>query len=145
MLEWQSSLETGIEEVDAQHKHLVNLTNTLKEEILAQLSYDNYDRIMEIISELKDYTVAHFRVEEQMMKAHMADIKDDKELALFWDYFKKHKKEHSDFIDKVNQVGAKDIDSQQDEISINLTEFLMNWLVNHIMKIDMELPKYIAG
>ena len=143
MLVWQSNLETGITEVDTQHKHLVDLTNTLKEEILVQLSYDNYDKIMEIIGELKDYTVEHFRVEEQMMKEHMSTIKKDDELAAFWGYLKNHKKEHSGFIDKINQIVDKDIDNQQDEISVGLTEFLMTWLVNHIMKVDMELSKYL--
>jgi len=145
MLVWQSNLETGISEVDTQHKHLVNLTNTLKEEILVQLSYDNYDKIMEVIGELKDYTVEHFRIEEQMMKEHMSTIKKDDELAAFWGYFKNHKKEHSDFVDKLNQIVDKDIDSQQDEISVSLTEFLMTWLVNHIMKVDMELSKYLKA
>lgn len=145
MLQWQTSLETGILQVDEQHKHLVKLTNTLKEEVVAQLSYDNYDRIVEILGEVKDYTVEHFRIEEQMMKDHMAAITNDEELSLFWAYFRNHKKEHSDFIDKVKSILDKDIDSQQDEVSVSLTEFLMNWLVNHIMKVDMELPKYLKA
>ena len=143
MLEWKSNLETGILEVDTQHKHLINLINTLKEEILVQLSYDNYDKIMEILGELKDYTVEHFKGEEQMMKDHMGTIKSDGNLAVFWEFFRNHKKEHSSFVDKMNQITDKDIDSQQDEISVSLTEFLMSWLVNHIMKVDRELPKYL--
>jgi hemerythrin len=121
----------------------VKLANTLKEEIVAQLSYDNYDRIVEILGELREYTVEHFKLEEQMMKGQLAAIKNDEELALFWAYFRNHKKEHSNFIDKVNSILDKDIDSQQHEVSVSLTEFLMGWLVNHIMKVDMELPKYI--
>jgi len=119
MFEWHKMYETNIELVDQQHKRLVELINQLNAEVIAQLEYDNYDRIMEILGELKDYTVEHFKQEESLMKDAMVKL-DDEALAEFWPYFKNHKAEHAAFVSKVEEVYSNNIDENQEEISIEL-------------------------
>lgn len=141
MLLWEKIFETGITEVDDQHRHLVRLINDLNEEVVSQLDFDNYDKIMEILGELKQYTVDHFNHEEQLMKNHMEGLNEEA-LAKFWPYFKNHRSEHNAFVAKVQQLFDKDIDERQKEISIELINFLVDWLKNHILKIDRQLPKF---
>ena len=141
MFEWHKMYETNIELVDQQHRRLVELINQLNAEVIAQLEYDNYDRIMEILGELKDYTVEHFKQEESLMKDAMVKL-NDVALAEFWPYFKNHKAEHTAFVNKVEEVYGNNIDENQEEISIELINFLVEWIKNHILKIDLQIPKY---
>ncbi|MBM7615063.1 bacteriohemerythrin [Alkaliphilus hydrothermalis] len=143
MFGWDKMYETNIQMVDQQHKRLVELINQLNAEVIAQLEFDNYDRIMEILGELKDYTVEHFQHEESLMKDAMGKF-DDEKLAEFWAYFKNHKNEHADFVNKVEEVYCNNIDENQVEISIELIDFLVEWIKNHILKIDLQLEKYIV-
>ncbi|KAB3532731.1 bacteriohemerythrin [Alkaliphilus serpentinus] len=143
MLKWEGSFETGIEKVDHQHKYLVELINRLEEEILHQLKYDNYDKIVEVLMDLRNYTMNHFNSEELLMKEALSKFQDETQLANFWTYFKKHKKEHSAFVEKVELLTNSDIDQEQEEISINLVQFLVDWLKNHILTIDLQLPRYL--
>ncbi|KAB3534716.1 bacteriohemerythrin [Alkaliphilus pronyensis] len=144
MFRWNNSFETGIVEVDKQHFHLVSLLNELNEEVVHQLQYDNYDKIMAVLLELKEYTEEHFSDEEGLMKDAMEKINDEVKLAEFWSYFKNHKKEHFSFVVKIKAIFDKDIDEQQEEISVELVAFLIDWLKNHILNIDQQLPNYIA-
>ncbi|WP_026477321.1 bacteriohemerythrin [Alkaliphilus transvaalensis] len=142
MLTWSKLFETNIESVDRQHRYLVDLINDLSTEVIAQLQYDNYDKIMSILTELKKYTIEHFRQEEQLMKDNMAKM-DDETLAEFWPFFKDHKAQHADFIKKIEEIFDKDVDESQDDVSAELIGFLAEWLKNHIFKVDMQLRKYI--
>ncbi len=142
MLQWDKSFETNIESVDSQHQYLIELINDLNKEVIAQMEYDNYDRIMEILTELKNYTISHFKQEEQLMKDIMSKLSDEG-LAQFWLYFKNHRAEHVAFINKIEQIFNKDIDDNQAEISLDLINFLVDWLKNHILKIDLQLCKYV--
>lgn len=143
MLQWSQSFETGIEDVDKQHQHLVSLLNELNEEVLLQLQYDNYDKIMAILLDLREYTEEHFSIEEKLMKDAMERIIEEDKLAEFWSYFKNHKKQHFEFIGKIKVIFDKDIDEQQEDISIELVAFLMEWLKGHILNIDQKLPLYL--
>ncbi|GAB6086170.1 bacteriohemerythrin [Alkaliphilus crotonatoxidans] len=144
MLVWEKIYETGMNVIDDQHQYLVKLINDLNDQVVTQLEFDNYDKIMEILTELRQYAQEHFNHEEQLMKNHMESLKDE-ELARFWSYFKNHRAQHSAFVAKVQQLFDKDVDERQAEISIELINFLVEWLKNHILKIDMQLPGYLKA
>lgn len=61
--EWDSSLNLGIDMVDAQHRHIVDFINELH---TAQLSHDRF-LVSKTLTCLLDYTVTHFAFEEKLI------------------------------------------------------------------------------
>lgn len=143
MFKWHKNFETGIDMVDHQHQHLFNLINKLNEEILLQLQYDNYDNILEVLTQLKDYTIDHFQQEEALMKETLEKLQNQPSFTEFWSYLRNHKKQHSAFVNKIEMIFNSEIDENQEEISLELVEFLVNWLQDHILTIDQQLTNYI--
>ena len=43
-------------------------------------------------------------------------------------------------LDKLNDINLDDMDDNQQEYLIELVDFLLMWLVNHILKMDKKIP-----
>lgn len=68
MITWKEEYSMGVEHIDNQHKHLVEIANKAYEVLKNDLYIDKFDKIVEILKELEDYTVYHFASEEEYMK-----------------------------------------------------------------------------
>ena len=67
---WNRNFETGIAEVDAQHRRLVTLLNTLVSHLTVQADAPTLNAIFD---ELSDYAVNHFASEEQIWQEAFGD------------------------------------------------------------------------
>ncbi len=117
---WSDSYSVKIPMIDAQHKKLFDLINALHD---AMVQGKGMEVLGTTLDGLSKYTVVHFSEEEQMLaKVNYADLAA-------------HKREHAVFIQKVS-----DLQSQYSKGNVALTmpvmEFLKDWLVNHIQKVD---------
>ncbi|GFZ31382.1 bacteriohemerythrin [Clostridium zeae] len=126
MFNWKPEFELGMEKIDNEHKKLFEIANKGYELLKNDFYVDKYDRIMEIIVELKDYAQFHFSAEEE----YLASIGYKK---LFT-----HKIEHDSFIQKVSNVNLNDVDSNQDKYVQDLLDFIVIWIKEHIMEKDRE-------
>ena len=81
---WDKSLSVGVDEVDEDHRRLVDLYNLLSHAVKEGESPDYIDALLE---ELISCTVWHFRHEERLM------------LKYEYDAFEDHKAEHRDLIE----------------------------------------------
>ncbi|WP_160680063.1 hemerythrin family protein [Clostridium sp. C8-1-8] len=126
MFEWKSEYELGMEKIDAEHKKLFDIANKGYELLVNDFYVDKYDRIMDIIIELKDYAQFHFTAEEE----YLASIGYKKLFS--------HKIEHDSFIQKVSNVNLNDVDSNQDKYVQDLLDFIVMWIKEHIMEKDRE-------
>ena len=68
MLQWKEEYEVGVAEIDEQHQKLIDIANRVYELMRNELALDKYDQIVEILQELKEYTVYHFHFEEGLMQ-----------------------------------------------------------------------------
>ena len=125
MLEWKESYSVGVDLIDEQHRHLFELANEIEALLNNEFVLDKYDAIVEIITELKNYTEQHFADEE----AYMLEKKYAKFLS--------HKARHLDFIEKVAAVDLSRIDNAQNEYLRDILRFVGVWLVEHILEEDM--------
>ncbi|MGR9115181.1 MAG: bacteriohemerythrin [Gammaproteobacteria bacterium] len=125
ILTWNKQLTLGIEVVDKQHKHLVNLINRLDEAVA--LGHDKKS-MTAIVNELLDYTVYHFRHEEILMQRSGYDAQ----------LFAKHQAEHLNFIEKVQQAHSEAI-KDPSTITEELMDFLVEWLSHHILNVDRHM------
>lgn len=127
---WKDSFELGIPPMDMQHKKLVGLIESAKNLITdAEDGIDCYDEIAEVLNELKNYTVEHFHDEEALMA-----LKGYTELE-------SHRATHNAFVEKVQEFLSADIDYNQTSVLVEIVQFLLDWVVEHILYED---KKYVA-
>lgn len=118
---WSDKLCVGIEEIDAQHRVLVDLLNELHRAI-----HERQGSAVgrEILGRLVEYTRIHFTVEASLMR------------VLGYPDYEEHKKHHTQLIEQVNNLHKKVIQGQH--VSFELLHFLRVWLTKHIMEEDRE-------
>ena len=119
---------TGIEFVDKEHTRLFELAQETHDLLYNDLLQDKSDRIVHLVSELIDYTKVHFAHEEAYQK------------STNYAYIKEHALQHRQFEDSLLEIDLDEIEhdfeTQNDTVE-QLLEFLINWLINHIQKVDM--------
>ncbi|NUN10971.1 MAG: hemerythrin family protein [Ignavibacteriaceae bacterium] len=125
---WRDTYETGIPEVDRQHRSLVDITNEL---IGAHQKQTGRFIIYGILDRLVEYTKIHFSDEEKLFDTGYTGAV-------------KHRQEHDYFIlelDKLQQEAARN----NLLLTYKTLDFLKDWLINHILGTDKELGTYIAN
>jgi hemerythrin len=120
-VEWTDELSVGIQEIDEQHKILVNLINRLFDET----ALDEADPrvIEEIMSELIEYTVVHFAVEESLFR------------IFNYPEMEAHIGQHHNLKAQVFEIQGK-IKKDPSIVNTELLIFLKNWLEHHIQQED---------
>jgi hemerythrin-like metal-binding protein len=128
--EWSRLFETGLNDVDAQHRRLVDLLNSLA----SQLDDNVPAQIDALLGELARYTVYHFQCEENLMA----------EVGLDEVHVAGHRAAHQKFIAQVqawmhtrNMAGQ--ISTQQ------LVDYLANWLIFHILGEDRAMGRQVLA
>ncbi|MCF6179997.1 MAG: hemerythrin family protein, partial [Geopsychrobacter sp.] len=136
---WDQNFETGLPEVDKQHRQLVDIVNQFGD-LLAQNKLKSGD-LTELFSKLITYTERHFQEEEKLMVSHAIDKR----------HRDRHIKEHEDFLQEIVFM-QKEINFLQQEQGLNdddpgqtLFEFLNNWLAYHLLGSDKCLSLQIAA
>lgn len=121
----------GVDLIDKEHTNLFDIVGRAHDMVYGTVVSDRFDAIIAIVEELKDYTIMHFADEERYMEKI-----EYKGLAA-------QKKAHEAFLDKVHDIDVSSLPEDSDEQSIILTEivnFLTDWLVDHILKMDKLIP-----
>ena len=122
---WNESLETGVAEIDKQHKQLFILLYNLN---LAMKEGHAHNELGALIHALGAYALEHFETEE----AYMEKIK--------YHELEDHKARHKWFM-----VKLVEFDTQFKEGNVLLTPevmlFMRDWLVTHIGDCDQKLAK----
>ncbi len=125
-VKWTKNNSVLIDKMDSQHKVLFDITNKVGNAVLS--SSDDNDTIIKIVNELLDYTKKHFSEEEEFLEKNSYNLKE----------LKYQKEQHGIFINKIKEF--KDgIEIHNKKPSIEIIEFLRDWLINHI---DVEDKKY---
>ncbi len=70
LIQWRKDFETGVPDVDFEHRELVDLINALGDEVDAHASRQ---RIQEFLGEVFAKIAAHFALEESIMRKHGYD------------------------------------------------------------------------
>ncbi|MEO0234504.1 MAG: bacteriohemerythrin [candidate division WOR-3 bacterium] len=125
--EWNDNLKTGNEKIDEQHKKLIEMINLL---YTSMKKGEGKNVLEKLLKELLDYTQYHFETEEKFFN----NIKEKN--------FDKHIKEHNNFTFKIKEFKIR-FESGEKFFTIELLNFLKDWLLNHIRKVDIETFKNI--
>ena len=125
---WSRVLSVGVDEIDEDHRKLVNIFNILNHSVMAK---ESPDYLAAVLEELINCTIWHFSHEERLMLKHRyAEAKD-------------HKAEHRDLINSA-QALQRDILQGNEAVGDAQIEFLERWLTEHILTADMRLGSYLS-
>lgn len=130
-IDWSDLLSVGIDEMDDEHKELFKRINALLSSLLGKSK--DYD-IGKLVGFINEYIDFHFRDEEKMMDSfHYPELEQHKKLhAIYEDYF--------DQIEKELKAGNFDA-----SLLIEIQEKVVNWLLDHIAKVDKKYGVYISN
>ncbi|MBE3578630.1 bacteriohemerythrin [Caldanaerobacter subterraneus] len=130
-MKWTESLSIGNETIDSQHKELIRKINDVLEACNRQ---QGKEKVVEVMQFLKDYTVKHFKDEENLMKKYQYPM------------YEEHKKIHEDLVKKVEDLDER-IKREGVSLSVVMTvnKTLVDWFVNHINKEDKKVGEYIKN
>ncbi len=112
---WTADLDTGFEDIDEQHKVLVERINLFADAFEAGNFIDTRNALENLI----DYTVAHFSYEEEMLRQaeyHMLEP---------------HKKVHENFVNKMVGMQTR-FENGENAAGEELLNLLDGWLFRHI-------------
>jgi hemerythrin-like metal-binding protein len=129
LLTWQDKYSVGIRQIDDQHKQLITMINDLND---AMLAGKGKDVLMQVLNKLATYCVSHFAVEEKLFDTHAYPETAD------------HKEKHHKMTSKVKALMGE-VQSGKSTISIEVMNFLKNWLDKHILETDMKYSPYLIS
>jgi len=118
LLVWVPELDTGIAEIDRQHRRIVDYINRLYE----LRSSPDREGLGDVIGEMIDYTVSHFVFEESLIE------------SAGYMFAGPHKKVHELFTRRVIEMQTR-FDAGED-VAAELHGMLSRWLFNHIRNED---------
>jgi hemerythrin len=129
--QWDSSLETGHEKIDNQHKQLVAALNSIIE---ASQQGQGKDEIFKTLDFLTGYTIMHFTTEEKLQTQY--DYPD----------YLIHKRYHDEFKVTVGDLTKRLVAEGPTEEMIGIvTTTIGNWLLNHIKGDDFRMAAYVKS
>jgi len=124
---WNDSFSVNIGVIDMQHKKLVSMVNELHQ---AMVEGSGKEKLGNILSNLINYTRDHFTTEERLMRTHA------------YPDFLAHKSEHEHLTGTVVDFQRR-FQSNEVGLTIEVMEFLKNWLCNHILGSDKKYSPFL--
>lgn len=128
-LVWDKTLSVTVDEIDEDHRRLVDLLNIFSRSVAKGESPEYQEAVL---AELIACTIWHFRHEERLM------------LKYNYPYFAGHKAEHQELIKSAAAFQQKYL---QDGGKMSEADFvyLEHWLTEHILVVDMKLGEWLTG
>ncbi len=126
LVDWDDTLRIDIEEIDDEHKRLIELLNAIDQ---AMREGRGRQLVDQIIDRLIEYAKTHFLTEERYFEQYGYP---DAEA---------HKYEHAFFIVKVFKF-KREFDQGKLMLSVEILDFLMEWLRRHIKGSDQRYSEF---
>lgn len=120
IIKWRESYETGVEEMDNEHRELIDIINLLYQ---MQREKKSYEELKGIYQRLLDYTQNHFQHEEKLM----ADSQ--------YPGLQEQQQTHEKFVLRLKDM-EEDLVSAKESAAPVVYKFLREWWLDHIVGMD---------
>ena len=130
---WDKHFETGLDDVDRQHHHLVDVINRFGELVIQPKEMSISDA-ESVFKELAAYAHYHFEEEEGLMSHAGVDSR----------HVDHHLKEHKKFLDEVTLM-YQGVSPEHPDALKPLLKFLIYWLAYHILGSDQSMARQIKA
>jgi hemerythrin-like metal-binding protein len=143
-LRWSGTFAVGHEDLDTEHRQIVELINTV---CLAQGAERELTSLSVLLRRLEDVTERHFRNEEILLQGIRADqdqrrpwLADVLDAAI-----KDHSAEHERMLDELRAIADKVLTPRQpDSWSANCEE-LKAWFVDHAIEYESQIKTVLQS
>ncbi len=126
---WNAKFDTGLADVDLQHRHLVFVINQVADLYTADA---DQAALAPLLQELIDYTQYHFSTEERLMAQH----------GCVPEHVREHVQIHQDFFRQVQMIMVWGREHPAEAVPA-LLRYLTSWLVHHILGSDQVMARQI--
>ena len=124
LIEWRTDFETGVADVDHEHRELVDLINQLHEQMVEDAEAAT---ISEFLGEVFARIATHFALEESVMRKHN------------YDQYSEHKGDHEKLLDDIRDI-MDDFEAGKYEACDDvLAKAVRDWFVDHFKTKDARL------
>ncbi len=129
LLEWSERYSVESRMMDEQHRKLFDLVNELHEAMKAGQAKTVISRVLD---QLVTYTRSHFDSEERALA------------AVAYPDLAAHVSEHRKLTETVHKL-QQEVKAGTVGVTIELMDFLQQWLTNHIMKVDRKYAPFLKS
>jgi len=124
---WRDNHSVNVEEIDTQHKKILELVNNLHTSVEARL---DKNKLEEMLIDLVEYTRMHFATEEKYMKEH--DYSD----------LNNHHNEHRTLLQHLEHLVAA-VSNGKHPTFYSDYDISSDWAMVHIMEYDKKLGDFL--
>ena len=125
--QWTRELETGIPEIDEQHKLIIGYINKVNDAAKS----GNQEELEEVLEGLLEFTITHFELEEELME------------KAGYPFLKAHAMMHETLMKRLADLRMRAI-NKQENIASELQTFLELYLSNHVMNSDHDYVESVS-
>jgi hemerythrin len=133
-MEWTEDLAVGVSTIDSQHKELFKRIGKLVAAIKEHRCKEEVDGT---ILFLEDYARFHFAEEEKRMQ------------EAGYEGLAEHRKHHAVYLKNIGdlkgQATLPRIHGMSYELSVTVNQVVVDWIVDHIMKIDKKFGSFLKN
>lgn len=127
LVRWSEELSVGVETLDDQHRHWLDLVNRLHDALLAGRADSE---LQSILAAVRDYTREHFAEEEGLMERHA------------FPGLEGHRRVHRFFLAQLPpDLGTGPAATK---ISLDLLRSMKDWLIDHIQRMDQAYARFLG-
>ncbi|MVX66621.1 bacteriohemerythrin [Clostridium chromiireducens] len=128
-LDWDWTLNIGIDNIDNQHKELINRLDQL---LISIKEGKGNEEVTKTLDFLEEYVVKHFNEEEEI------------QTKINYPLFNIQHKQHEEFKSDLKEF-RRVFDTQGTSaiLALNIQERLADWLKNHITNLDKDLGDFM--
>lgn len=127
LVRWVELYSVGIQQIDEQHKKLIDLLNELWR---SMMDGKGPDHIGQTLDGLIAYTLTHFEAEEALMREHQ------------YPGYEAHRQQHERLTAQVRTMQT-DFKEGHSTTPRELMLFLQGWIVRHIVASDKKYAPYL--
>jgi len=129
LIEWRDEFNTGVSEVDHEHREIVDLINEMHAAMDEDASRDAIGRFLgDVFAKIS----AHFALEETVMRKHNYDEYED------------HKSDHEKLLDDLRDIMDDAEAGGGENYQTALAKSVRDWFVNHFKTKDARLHKQLG-
>jgi hemerythrin-like metal-binding protein len=126
LFEWKKEYSVGVQVLDKHHQKLIRIINDVHN---AMKEGKAQEAVIRAVDELLDYAKYHFGEEEKLMeKIKYAELET-------------HRNAHRLFIAKAEEYKKQADKGLAAFMSLGVSKFLIDWLINHIGTVDKRYQK----
>lgn len=130
-IEWKPELETGVEEIDDQHRSIFAKVNDLMSSVQARRGKEEVGKMIDFLG---DYVVTHFAAEEKFMRERNCPN------------FAAHRAAHILFLNDFKTLkGQFDREGPSVAVVLGVQRRVVDWLFEHIRGTDKAMVAQLRG